>query len=921
MALKTGDRLGHYEILAPLGAGGMGEVYRAKDTRLGREVALKVLPGQLARNPEALGRFQREAQAVAALSHPNILAQFDFGVQEGVAYSVTELLEGEDLRARMAGGPLPVRKAVELGIQIAQGLAAAHEKGVVHRDLKPDNLFVTRDGRIKILDFGLAKIGGEAAFQLESEGPTAAPPTQPGAVMGTVGYMSPEQVKGKPIDHRSDLFSFGAVLYEMLSGRRAFKGDSAVETMTAILKEEPPDLAETNRALPPGLDRVVRHCLEKNPEERFQSARDVAFNLEALSGLSTTSAVGLPALKGARPWRRLLLAGLGAVVLLALGGFLWSLLGPSGKGGSDAVTRLSVACPADLKVSSYFMTPSGKALILLAQPAASEGQARPAPRLYLRKLDSYDLKAIPGTDGTRGMFVSPDERWLAFIAPVSQDSARSRLLKVPLDGSAPPVAVGDWDSAWSSAAWLPDGRLLISSDNGSRFLYLAMGSGSPGPPFAADAGGFHGQLESPRLLPGGKAVLLNAISYGSGGYQMGVAVMDLASHKAKILVENGGNALYVPGGTLLFSRQDTLLAVPFSERRLALKGSPVALEAGLRTPSSWAPARFFLGSDGTLAYVPGGTAGLHRTLELMTPGGQTSPWIQDRRAFDGQIALTRDGSQVAVGVTNSEGIDEIWAASFAEGLLRSLVAIPKTDVDAPVWSPDGRRIAYGRMSGSDQDGIYIQRADGAGEAAEVFKRKGSGVTCFPAAWSPDGRTLLLYEIKQGHYRVLAVSLGPDQSPVSKPADFLRGDFSVATPAYSPDGRYLAYAADPSGRWEVYVTPTKSGLPSGGAVQISTGGGVAPLWSRDGKRLSFVSLQGHLMSADLVFSPSLGASRPQEGPDLDAAGIVNPTSGLSCLPDGRFLFVKKDASEGEITQVNLVLHWISDLHARMHAGRH
>jgi len=919
MALKTGDRLGHYEILAPLGAGGMGEVYRAKDTRLGREVALKVLPERLARNQEALGRFQREAQAVAALSHPNILAQYDFGTQDGVAYSVTELLEGEDLRTRMAGGPLPVRKAVEFGIQIAQGLAAAHEKGVVHRDLKPDNLFVTRDGRIKILDFGLAKIAGETAFQLESEGPTAAPPTQPGAVMGTVGYMSPEQVKGKPIDHRSDLFSFGAVLYEMLSGRRAFKGDSAVETMTAILKEEPPDLAETNRALPPGLDRVVRHCLEKNPEERFQSARDVAFNLEALSGLSTTSAVGLSPLREARPWRRRALLAVGAAALIGLGIAAGWLLGPSDGAGGGAVTRLSVACPADLKVTGYLMTPSGKALILLAQPVAAEGQARPASRLYLRRLDSYALEAIPGTEGARGMIVSPDERWLAFIAPVSPDSARGRLMKVPLDGSAPPVAVCDWDNAWNSAAWLPDGRLLISSDNGSRFLYLPMGSGSPGAPFSADAGGFHGQLESPRLLPGGKAVLLNAISYGPGGYQMGVAVMDLASHKVKILVENGGNAVYVPGGTLLFSRQDTLLAVPFSERRLALKGSPVALEAGLRTPSSWSPAQFYVGSDGSLAYLPGGTAGLHRTLELMTPDGQTSPWIQDRRPFDGQLALTRDGAQVAVGVTNAEGIDEIWAASFAEGLLRPLVAIHKTDVDGPVWSPDGRSIAYGRMSGSDQDGIYIQRADGA--AVPVFKRKGSDVTCFPAAWSPDGRTLLLYEIKKGRYRILAVSLGPDQSPVSKPADLLRGDVSVVTPAFSPDGRYLAYTADPSGRWEVYVAPVKNGLPSGGAVQVSTGRGVAPLWSRDGKRLTFVSLQTHLMVADLVFSPALGASRPQEGPDLDAAGVVNIISGLARLPDGRFLFVKKDAAEGEITQVNLVLHWVADLDARMHAGRH
>jgi len=304
MALTSGTKLGPYEIQSPLGAGGMGEVYRTRDTRLDREVAIKVLPVGFARDPERLRRFQQEAQAAAALNHPNILAVHDFAEHEGSPYMVTEFLEGETLRERLRPGTLPVRKATEYAEQVARGLAAAHEKGIVHRDLKPENIFVTRDGRVKILDFGLAKLTRPEGT-VPSDAATPASQTEPGMVMGTVGYMSPEQVKGQNADHRSDLFSFGAILYEMLSGKRAFSGETSVETMSAILKQDPPELTETNRTAPPALERIVRHCLEKNPEERFQSARDVAFNLANLSEISggSTALRALKAPRRLRVWR------------------------------------------------------------------------------------------------------------------------------------------------------------------------------------------------------------------------------------------------------------------------------------------------------------------------------------------------------------------------------------------------------------------------------------------------------------------------------------------------------------------------------------------------------------------------------------------------------------------------------------------
>src|ERR1700680_2564488 len=309
MALASGTKLGPYEIVAPAGGGGMGEVYRARDARLNRDVAIKVLPAGFARDPERLRRFQQEAQAAAGANHPNILAVHDFGEHDGSPYMITEFLEGETLRQRLRPGTLPVRKATDYAEQVARGLAAAHDKGIVHRDLKPENIFVTRDGRVKILDFGLAKLTRPEGT-VPSDGVTMASQTEPGMVMGTAGYMSPEQVKGQNADHRSDLFSFGAILYEMLSGKRAFHGDTSVETISAILKQDPPELTEINRTVPPPLERIVRHCLEKNPEERFQSARDVAFNLANLSEISSGS-TALRAMKGPRQWRGVLAVATG----------------------------------------------------------------------------------------------------------------------------------------------------------------------------------------------------------------------------------------------------------------------------------------------------------------------------------------------------------------------------------------------------------------------------------------------------------------------------------------------------------------------------------------------------------------------------------------------------------------------------------
>jgi eukaryotic-like serine/threonine-protein kinase len=443
MTLAAGTKLGPYEILAPLGAGGMGEVYRAKDSKLKRDVAIKVLPESLAKDPDALSRFEREAHAVAALNHPNILSIPDFGSEAGVSYAVTELLEGETLRAKLEGGPPASRRAIEIGIQIAQGLAAAHEKGIVHRDLKPENVYLTSDGRVKILDFGLAKRVG-----LESEGtnaPTAGAATEPGTVMGTVGYMSPEQVRGRPLDHRTDIFSFGAILYEMLAGKRAFKGDSHVETMNAILKEDPAELLDSGRNVPPALDRIVRHCLEKSPEARFHSASDVAFNLEALSTASAAPSGPSPRLRATSGTRGKLAAALAATAGLFLAAGMW--LGGRGASPAGSATFTAVTHDRGIIQEARF-SPDGRTI---AYGAAWNG----APyHVYLARTDTPESTPLAVPDATVMSVSSKGELAIALGYRQTGWMGLGQLARVPFLGGTPRPIVDDV----IAADWAPDGE-------------------------------------------------------------------------------------------------------------------------------------------------------------------------------------------------------------------------------------------------------------------------------------------------------------------------------------------------------------------------------------------------------------------------------------------------------------------------------
>ena len=721
MALISGTKLGPYEIVAPAGAGGMGEVYRARDARLNRDVAIKVLPAGFARDPERLRRFQQEAQAAAALNHPNILAVHDFGQHEGSPYMVTEFLDGETLRERVRLGALPVRKATEYAEQVARGLAAAHEKGIVHRDLKPENIFVTRDGRVKILDFGLAKLTRPEGTVL-SDTATLASQTEPGMVMGTVGYMSPEQVKGQNADHRSDLFSFGAILYEMLSGKRAFYGDTSVETMSAILKQDPQELTETNRTVPPALERIVRHCLEKNPEERFQSARDVAFNLANLSAISGSSAA-VRAMKEPRQWFGLLPVATGLLLALVIAGhWLWPR--KESVAAAPVFHRLTYELGT---VNSARFSPDGHTVVY---SAAWEGQPS---QIYSTRAEFPQPQAV-GIQGSRILSISPSNEVAFAISKEGFKERDATLARVPLSGGSPREVLGHV----RDAAWGPDGNLaVVHIVNGRDRLEYPIGK------VLYDTAGW---ISQPRFSRQGDkiAFLDHTAEPDTRGT---VAVVDLSGHKQTLTKEwedERGLAWSASGDEIWFAAadsgsEDLLRAVTLSGQVRILLTVPTTLM--LQDIS--ADGRVLVMSTSGRFRVAGRAAGAKSERDL---SWYDYTQLRDISA-DGQKILIEEqgamgGPNYAVGVRSldssapirlGEGYggrfssDGKWALSFLLGPPPKITILPTAAGEPRVvpipgiervsgnnvgFFPDGKRIWFSGAESGHPNRTYVQDING-----------------------------------------------------------------------------------------------------------------------------------------------------------------------------------------------------------------
>jgi eukaryotic-like serine/threonine-protein kinase len=903
MTLAAGTRMGRYEIRSKIGAGGMGEVYRARDEKLNRDVAIKVLPASLSQDQDRLRRFEQEAQAAGALNHPNILAVYDVGTHNGAPYIVSELLEGEELREQLNDGSLPQRKALDYAQQIAQGLAAAHERGITHRDLKPENLFVTTDGRVKILDFGLAKLSEPPAVAggLNSEAETRRPLTDPGTVMGTVGYMSPEQVRGHEADHRSDIFSFGSILYEMLSGQRAFRRDTMAETMTAILKEDPPDITETNSKVPAQLERIVRRCLEKKPERRFHSAHDLGFALEALSmssGSQETAAMLPSVTEGAglsRQWlNRERSIWIAVIVLLALAATTlgWWLAARSRTAPSSALHVQIDPRPAQgfqrATLPVFTFTPDGRAIIF----AGTDGTTR---RLYRRQLDQAEATPIAGTEGAAGPFMSPDGAWIGFCA----DGA---LKKVPLGGGAaqtlhdlrsttsPDVVAMGWSTEVGQASELAYGATWLAGDTivygrfaGGLWTIPANG-GAPRSLTQTKPGEFAHRL--PHALPSGEAILFT-VQKLLGGRANIIEALVLKTGERRTLVEDGTDARYAPSGHLLFARQGALFAVRFDPVSLRVSGEPSrVLPDVMQAIYGSAPGRasgvaqFDISADGTLAFLPGGTISAQpNRMAWVERGGRIEPLdVEPMHYLFPKISP--DGKRVAVTGQRSTEETTLYIIDLARGVSAPVMK----GAHFALWAPDGSRLvaATAKAVGQEQgQGIYSIPVTGSGQPERLVA---SQFLLWPGSISGDGRWLAYVESNPVTGNDIWVA---GLNPVVAPQPIIQTPAIESYPVFSADGRWLAYNIVENGTPEVYVQPFPG---PGRRERVTKGGGYSPLWAPDGRSLFYMSPDRRKI---FVVSISVGDPIHVEQSEVFAEGDFSgttPVTGYDVSKDGRRLLV-------------------------------
>jgi serine/threonine protein kinase/Tol biopolymer transport system component len=904
LTIPFGTRLGRYEIRSPLGSGGMGEVYRAHDEKLNRDVAIKVLPTQLSQDEDRLRRFEQEAKAAGTLSHPNILGVFDVGTHNGLTYLVAELLEGEELRERLNRGPMPQRKAIDFAQQIAAGLAAAHEKGIVHRDLKPENLFVTTNDRVKILDFGLAKLSEPPAVTdgSNSEAATRRALTDPGTVMGTVGYMSPEQVRGHQADHRSDIFSFGAILYEMLAGERAFRRETMAETMTAILKEEPAELSETNSKINPQLEKVVSRCLEKTPERRFHSAHDLGFALESLTAPSGSTSQSLSALESQRTvsQNRVFNRGnlgwaIGAVALLvaASAGILMYLSRRSGEANRETVRQFILAPPAEgalaLHSLALLFSPDGTHII---SSLVVSGKTK----LFDRPLAASAAHPIDGTEGATDPFFSPDGQWLGFFS----DGA---LKKVPLNGGAAEAickAENPRGGVWSS-----DGSIIFTPGTDASLYRVSASGGSAEPVSTIDGAARERSHRWPDALPGGKAILFSvAYDVGNPLDNANVALLDLDTGKHKILIKGGAFARYLSAGYIVYARGNAIFAVPFNLKTLEVTGSPVTVLENVMMSQSNARVQFSLSRGGDLVYLEGrsdDSRDAAQPLVWLDRHGTEQPLTQARERFS-KPRLTADGRTLFVEVADPEAA--IWAYDINR---ETLTRVTHGGVSyGPVPSPDGTRVAY-EATRNGVAGALLASVDGSGEQRLTSTKR----IDVPTSWSPDGKLLALTTVgESGNYEVRFLPVDGNHTPQI----FVQGPFNAGGARFSPDGHWVAYVSDESGRNEVYVRPYPE---AGTRLQISAAGGSQPVWSRNGREL-FFRKGDELLAVNVTLAPSFTAGKPlvlfsRSTPEDSSGMAYGLMADYDVSNDGRrFVFPKYNPDSSNVPRARVILDWFFEL---------
>lgn len=878
----------------------MGEVYLASDPKIGRDVAIKVLPSGLSENKERLARFEQEAQAAGALNHPNILAIYDVDSENGTTYVVSELLEGETLRDALGGTAMQVRRALDYAQQVAQGMAAAHEKGIIHRDLKPENLFVTKDGRVKILDFGLAKLIETNGAGASSDLPTRRVNTDAGAIMGTAGYMSPEQLRGTSVDPRTDIFSFGSVLYEMLAGRKAFQRDSTADTISAILREDPPELSDTNSNVNPGLERVVRRCLEKNREQRFHSASDLAFALRSLTDTQPSDgATAIMTVASTRTadhgnrWGQLgwILAG---TFLIAAGAMGWAYFR---KAAPPAETmRFAIVAPEKTGYGdSLAISPDGRRIALISVSETG------VTSLIVRVLDSLDTKALQGTEGASQPFWSPDSRFVGFFAG-------GKLKKIDASGGNSQV-LADASSDPRGGSWGKDGTILFSPTTTSPIFKVPAAGGIATQLTELDNDQEQRSHRWPSFLPDG----IHYLYFGRGSKREaeGIYVGSLGSAEKQFIINTSIAGRYAPAngrddtGSLLYVRDGMLVAQPFDPEKLRLIGEPRPVAEGvLNFPGEGGPtayACFSVSDNGRLIYKPGGKP--ITQLRWMDRAGKTVESL-GQPGLLGEPFISPDAKKVVVGRADDSSQD-LWVYEFARNASTRFTFNAATDV-SPVWSPDGTRIVFA-SNRSGKFEIYQKSASGAGDEELLL---GTPFNAFPDHWSADGK-YIIYELQGGSTNKTDLWVFPVAGG-GAPFPFLQTPFEDAHAQFSPDGRWIAYASDESGKAEVFVR----GFPeSGGKWQISTEGGDQPQWSRDGRTLYYIAADRNLMAVPIGttnggFDPGRPAILFQT--NLPTRGLTDDRNNFLVAPDGQRFLVNNLIGDAHSEPITVVLNWNGDL---------
>jgi serine/threonine-protein kinase len=934
MSLAAGARLGPYEIVSPLGAGGMGDVYRARDTRLNRTVAIKILTDTLAGDAQFKERFEREARTISQLTHANICTLYDVGEHESSMFLVLEYLEGDTLAGRIAalgakGKRLSIDEVLAIAIQIADGLSAAHASGIVHRDLKPGNVMLTAGGagssgsaQAKLLDFGLAKsagrvpgLPGTAAPAIELAALSApmtmtSPLTSQGAIVGTVQYMAPEQLEGKEADARSDIFAFGAVVYEMLTGGRAFQGKTLVSVMASILEHEPRLPISGDGAVPAALVRVVEKCLAKEPNRRWQSAADLADELRWIASEMHTDRErgGASAATGAdAPGKRTRYSSwIVAVSSLAVGVALtasatWIVrrLSPA---RAPAPVRFTIVPPPaqalafqgadrDIAVSA-----DGSHVVYRTAAAATVG-------LAVRSLGELEPRVLSGLTQVRSPTISPDGRWVAFFSGFE-------LKKISITGG-PAVTLCSFQGAPRGASWGDNDEIVFaSSASGTGLRAVAAGGGDPKVITKADA-----YQIFPSVLPGGQAVLFTITSDVNTSENSQIAVVDRRTGRQKLLVPGGSQPEYVDPGYLIYAVSGTLRAIRFDLERLEVVGDAIPVVEQVMMSATGA-ANYAVSRNGTLVVVPGGPASAARSLVWVDRQGREEAIKAPIRSYT-FLRLSPDGARAALDIRDQER--DVWVWDFARETMTRLTFGPALDA-APVWTPDGRRIAFQstRAEGGAPN-IFWQAADGTGAVERLTKSTNAQG---PNAFSPDGTRLVFTETtpKTGiDVRMLDLTSSTGPASDDRPAQtIVQTTFQEGNADVSPDGNWIAYQSNESGNLQVYVRPFPK--TDGGRWQVSTGGGGRPVWARNGRELFYIDTDNRLNVVPVRATPTFSAGSPVRVFDARYfSNIAGRTYDVS--PDGRrFLMIKDNAvADGASSKpANLIVveHWPEELKARL-----